>query len=277
MRFARRFREQTRAWFVLCLAAAMVVSMLAGLAYMLLATVSGTGATHKRTATSRTPGGSAAPSSPAPTIRRPAMSLAARQDELAERPMLRLPPSAAKPQPLVAATAGPPIVIPAATNTSEPVPSGFPKTPEGALGQLAAIDTAALAGLDREQARQVHAWAATSGAVTIKEWTPAVAVEAALSGAGQPDGAPELTSIYTPLAGQIKGGVGDSFVVACVLGEWQVSYRSSSRAGIGDCQRMVWLDGRWRIGPGAQPAYAPSAWPGSANAVRAGWRPLTHA
>jgi hypothetical protein len=65
--------------------------------------------------------------------------------------------------------------------------------------------------------------------------------------------------------------------VACVLGEWQVTYRDTSRAGAGDCQRLVWTDGRWWIGDGDQAAYAPSAWPGSADAVRAGWRALTDA
>ena len=102
-----------------------------------------------------------------------------------------------------------------------------------------------------------------------------VGIRSALQAAGQPDGSPEITATFTPLAGQIKGAVGDGFVVACVLGEWQVTYRSTTRAGAADCQRMVWSGGRWRIGPGAQPAYPPTAWPGSEDAVRTGWHPLT--
>ena len=82
---------------------------------------------------------------------------------------------------------------------------------------------------------------------------------------------------FTPVAGQVKGTIGEHFAVVCVLGEWQVTYRTTSRAGAGDCQRMVWDDGRWRIGAGTQPAFAPSAWPGSVDAVRAGWRGLSDA
>ena len=123
----------------------------------------------------------------------------------------------------------------------------------------------------------MYGWAALPQAVPYDAWTPTVAVTSALTGAALPDGALQVSSSFTPLAGQIKGSVGDDFVVACVLGEWQITYRSTTRAGAGDCQRMVWSGGRWRIGPGAQPAYAPSAWPGSADAVRAGWRVLTHA
>jgi hypothetical protein len=77
---------------------------------------------------------------------------------------------------------------------------------------------------------------------------------------------------YRVVQGQIKGTVGPDFVVACVLGEATVSAATVGRGGAGDCQRMVWSDERWWIGPGAQPAPAPSAWPGSADAIRAGWR-----
>jgi hypothetical protein len=271
-------RQQVRAWFVLAIAASVTLGLLLGLLYAVLGFLFGAGSTDRGTAPSPTSGGSAAPSSPAAALRSSgAAGDIARQDQLAERPMLQLPPSAARPHPLVTDRAGPPIAIPAGSHSDGPASSGFPQTSEGALAQLAAIDVAALRDLDPVRVRQVHAWAAMPSAVPIEEWTPAVAVNAGLAAAGRPDGAAEISSDFTPLAGQIKGTVGNSFVVACVLGELQVTYRSTARAGAGDCQRMVWRGGRWRIGPGAQPAYAPSAWPGSADAVRAGWRVLTHA
>jgi hypothetical protein len=267
-----------RAWFVLAIAAAIAVALIAGFLYAVLGSFRSEAPTNGRAASSHAPGSSAAPGSPATVAgANIAHGAVARQDELAERPMLRLPPSAARPQALVTAVAGAPIVLPIGSESDGPVTSGFPETSEGALAQLAAIDAAALQDLDPERVAAVHSWAVLPGGVSLDEWTPAVAVTAARVAAGQPVETAELTSVFTPLAGQIKGTVGDSFVVACVLGEWQITYRSTSRAGVGDCQRMVWHDGRWRIGPGAQPAFAPSAWPGSGDAVRAGWRAFTDA
>ncbi len=274
----RAAREQVRAWFVLALAAAIAVAVIAGFLYALLGSMGEASPTDQRTASSQAPGSSAAPGSPVTAVgRNETSTTTAREDDLAARRMVQLPPSAARPQPLATATAGPPIALPPGSDAKGPATSGFPQTPAGALAQLAAIDVAALQDLDPQRVASVHAWAALPGAIPLDEWTPAVAVDAARIAAGQPDAVAELSSVFTPLAGQIKGTVGDSFVVACVLGEWQITYRSTSRAGAGDCQRMVWHDGRWRIGPGAQPAYAPSAWPGSADAVRAGWRALTDA
>lgn len=266
-----RTTRTARAWLALALIAALVLALTAGLVYSVSATLS------------RDVVPLEAPSAEQPTPARPAEAAAGATtsqdpwDELAAEPMLQLPPSSARPQPLVAETAGPPIVLPAATDTSGLVATGFPQTPEGALAQLAAIDTLALRDLDPAQVRRVHEWAVSPDAVPLEAWNPFVAASAALAAAGAPDGAADLTSTFTPVAGQIKGSVGDDFVVACVLGEWQVTYRDTARAGAGDCQRLVWTEGRWWIGAGDQPAYAPSAWPGSADAVRAGWRSLTDA
>lgn len=260
-----------RAWLALALIAALSLALLAGLLYSVFA------------ALSRDTSSPVAPSA-RQSVDAPAGGPAARsntgvdqRDELAARPMLQLAPSAARPQPLVAATAGPPISLPGATSTSDLVATGYPRTPEGALAQLAAIDALALHDLDPVQLRRVHDWATLPGAVPLTEWTPFVAASAALNAADVPDGAADLSSAFTPVAGQIKGVVADDFVVACVLGEWSVAYRATSRAGAADCQRMVWSGRRWWIGPGEQPAYAPSAWPGSADAVRAGWRELADA
>jgi hypothetical protein len=202
---------------------------------------------------------------------------AAEQDAIAMRPMQQLPKSAAQPQPLVAETAGPPIAVPKGTGKivpgGPPVTTGFPRTPQGALGQLAAIDEAALSTVDATRIHEVYQWAAAPGAVSESEWRPAYSIGRLLESVGNQNGKQAEVS-YSVVQGQIKGTVGKDFVVACVLGEFNAMLNASAKIGVGDCQRMVWNDGRWWIGPGAQPPEAPHAWPGSADAVRGGWREL---
>lgn len=204
------------------------------------------------------------------------VSQEAREDELAAAPMLTLPQSASQPQPVVVATAGPPIGVPApavpVTPGGPPFATGFPHTPEGALGQLAAIDEAAMSTIDPNRVREVYAAAAVAGAVDVADWTPMVGVKDIIKHLGGADAAASAQVTYRVVMGQIKGTVGPDFVVACVLGHGVITAANVGRAGVGDCQRMVWVNGQWRIGPRAQPAPAPSAWPGSADSVRAGWR-----
>lgn len=266
MAFLHRPATTARAWLALALIAALLLAVLSGLVYTVATVVSGAKPPQRSS-------GSHSEATPQPT----GPSSTRLQDGLAAKAMTQLPASAAFPQPLAQTTAGPPISLPAPTSTSGLVPTGFPRSPQGALAQLAAIDARALGDLTPARVAQVHQWAAAPGAVPVSEWTPFVAASATLAAAGLTDGSTALESTFTPVAGQIKGTVGNDFVVACVLGEWQVSYRTTSRAGAADCQRMVWTGGRWRIGAGDQPAYAPSAWPGSADAVRAGWRGLADA
>ena len=45
-------------------------------------------------------------------------------------------------------------------------------------------------------------------------------------------------------------------------------------AGTADCQALRWVGDNWRISPGALAARAPVVWPGSAEAVQAGYRDL---
>ncbi len=263
-----RGSQDARAWLTLVTAAILALALLAGLLYAIATTLRGSRSVAADTASP--------PTSSAGPATSPTPSGSAREDELAQRPMLALAPSAADPQPLVSAVAGAPVRLPSPTRTVGDLASGFPHTSVGALAALAAIDSMALRDLRPAQVRQVYSWAALPGAVSLKDWRMNLAAEAALEGAGVPEGSSDLQSTFTPLAVQVKGHVGRDFVVACVLGEWSLTYRSNARAGIGDCQRMVWSRGRWRIGPGEQPASAPSAWPGSADAVRAGWRSVAH-
>jgi hypothetical protein len=267
-------RKVTRAWVILGVVVAGILGGLAALVY-LVATILFGGDVAPPTAR---PAPSPTTTSSAARTSAPAISLQQAEDALAAKPMVQLLPAAAQPQPLVEATAGPPIVLPKATVHTELVATGFPRTPEGAVAQLAVIDQAAMQNLSRAQVALVYKWAAMPGAVPQQDWNMTVGVNAGLRGAGLTDSTAGLQLSYTVTHAQLKGSLdGGNFVVACVLGEIDINYRNSTRFGVGDCQRMVWSAGRWRIGPGPQPAWAPSAWPGSADSVRAGWQAVKHA
>ena len=157
------------------------------------------------------------------------------------------------------------------------VPSGFPHTPEGALAQLVAIDRSALEPAVVGRAQDViSAWAAPGGP-TAENWSGVAAVAMLLSAAGLPaTGAPEMQLRLDPAMGFIKGTVGDDFVVPCV--DFVVTATIGSgpprvhRVAMADCQRMVWHVDRWVIGPGPEPAPAPSLWPGTPASLDAGYR-----
>ncbi len=79
------------------------------------------------------------------------------RDRIAAAPMASVEPDAAfTPDP--ATTKAPQIVVPVATVEAGPagVPSGFPRTPEGAVGQLAAIERVVLESMSLPLARDVH-------------------------------------------------------------------------------------------------------------------------
>lgn len=273
--FVARRQAVLRAWVVLALAVAVAVGLLAGLIYAIATAIGGPSRDGHG---ARVTAGPTPKATPTPSGNGSATALTRAEDAVAAKPMLSLAPSAAQPQPLVSATAGPAVSLPEATTRDQLVPSGFPRTPEGAVAQLAAIDTLAWRDASPAQARDVYSWAALPGAVSLTDWTPYVGVVSLLDQAGVPNGDATLKTTFTPTHAQIKGVLaGGDFVLACVLGEFDGSYRTSTKVGVGDCQRMVWSNGRWRIGPGPQPAFAPSAWPGSADCVRAGWRAIADA
>jgi hypothetical protein len=86
----------------------------------------------------------------------------------------------------------------------------------------------------------------------------------------------------TPLAArwdltsaQVKGVTdGGRQMVVCVLGELQAAAANTVTTAAGDCQALRFAGSDWRIAPGPAPAPAPAAWPGSADAARAGYRPI---
>ncbi|GAA0896959.1 hypothetical protein GCM10009557_71300 [Virgisporangium ochraceum] len=256
-----------------------VVVLVAGAGYALLASLRG-----ERDGTGRAdavPSSAAATSDGAVAPTAGAEAAGSREDALAAAPMTPLPPSAVFPRPLATTEVGPPIEVPwpgaGTAPDGHPFVTGFPRTPEGALGQLVAIDEAALNRIDLDRVYEVYAWAARPGAVAKAEWEPAKGVAGLIRRLGGADRVGSARMAFQVVQGQVKGSVGPDFVVACVLGVATVSTERVGQGGVGDCQRMVWSEGRWWIGPGAQPAPAPSAWPGSADAARAGWRVITRA
>ena len=198
-----------------------------------------------------------------------------RRDAIASAPMPTVAASAATsgtPAPVI----GPTITVPAATTVGPAqVPTGFPRTAAGALGQLAAIDTTVLSGMSIAHAGTVHESWALPGAPPAARWVMTGNVQAFLAASGAPALDTVTVVTATPVAGQVKGTDGDHWALACVLLDVHATITESARIGYGHCERMQWhgsdQDGRWMIAPGAQPARAPSTWPGSQAAIDAGW------
>ena len=198
---------------------------------------------------------------------------AARRDDIASSPMLAVGPAdsrASTPAPV----AGPTITIPASTQQGPAsVPAGFPHTPEGAVAQLAAIETTVLDGMSIAVANHVYAQWALPGGVGVAGWEITQDVQAFLATA-QMGSEKDIASsvVATPAAAQVKGTDGTDWVLACVLLVMRATITADARMGYGYCERMQWQAGRWMIAPGTPPARAPSTWPGSDLSIKAGWR-----
>lgn len=202
------------------------------------------------------------------------------RDELAARPMLTVPQSASGPR-APSLTPGPVIVIPPAGKVGPlNVATGYPRTPQGAAGQLAAIDQGALQPMSIQTAHAVHdAWAAP-GAPGADEWIITAHVAAFLgSRAGRMLTDPATAVVLTPAAAQIKGTDGQDWVLACVLYEVTATAASTAQMAYGRCERMQWDQptSRWVIAPGTPPVLAPATWPGTDLARQAGWATWTSA
>lgn len=198
---------------------------------------------------------------------------------LASAPMAALPAHSAQPQPMTTERAGEPITLPTPTQTAGRwISGGFHASPEGALGQLATVDEAAMRGGDPATYARGFRELALPGAPQPETTGLYSLLRSMRSSAGiNPTGSiPDLAVKYQVTHGQIKGVTdGGRYVVACVLGQFSVDYQGQTlTAGVGDCQALRHVGGEWRISPGPLPAAAPSAWPGSADAVHAGYRDL---
>ncbi len=206
-------------------------------------------------------------------------SVADPRDLLADTTMPSVDADASHPGPISVADPGAPITLPAATSTgAAQVPTGFPRTPEGATAQLAAIDQTALQSGTLQGARDVIAGWAMPGGPTTTSWSGVGAMAEFLDAAGlSGGGAHQLTIVVSPLMGLIKGAVGTDFVVPCVDFEVDVTLQQTTRGAAADCQRMQWIGTRWMIAPGSEPATPPSVWPDTDTAIAVGYRDLRHA
>ncbi|MCP2097508.1 hypothetical protein LV78_005498 [Actinosynnema pretiosum] len=193
--------------------------------------------------------------------------------------MMQLPAQAAQPQAMTTTTAGPAITVPTpSATTGQWIPGGFPDTPEGALGQLKALDETVTASADPQVYAHGFRELAEPGAPNPGTTGWASLLTSLRSRAQLPVTGPVagLSARYQVTHGQIKGATSQGrYVVVCVLGQFSAGINGRLvSAGVGDCQAMRWNGTRWQIASGALPATAPSAWPGSADAVKAGYREL---
>jgi hypothetical protein len=204
------------------------------------------------------------------------------RDHVAAARMLKVAPDDAR-RGTPAAVPGPVIDVPAATDVGQgQVPTGFPRTPQGAVGQLAAIETTVLQGMSIPQANQVYEQWALPGGAGVADWALTKNVQSFLASSGQGQSKdPTVAVTATPAAGQVKGTDGPDWVLACVLLDVRATITMQARIGYGYCERMQWQPtppgtdgpgGRWMIAPGAPAAAAPSTWPGTDIAFKAGWR-----
>jgi hypothetical protein len=100
----------------------------------------------------------------------------------------------------------------------------------------------------------------------------ATLLESAGMSADARDGA--LTIAVEPKMGFVKGTVDEDFVVPCIdfIVTATLAAGPPQHVAAADCQRMLWQGDRWVIGPGDEPAPAPSLWPGSQASFDAGYQ-----
>ncbi len=175
----------------------------------------------------------------------------------------------------VASTVPEPLEVPASASTGPlGIPTGYPRTSVGALAQLAAIDVAVIQGMSVPATHEIYrAW--STGGADPAGWVMTGNVTDFLTAAGQSGQQKETGLVVTaaPAAGQVKGVDGDDWVLACVLLELSASLVEEAQAAYGHCEAMTWAGERWLIEAAHPVAAAPSTWPGTELAARAGWRP----
>lgn len=194
------------------------------------------------------------------------------RDRIAATPLTARPPVGGPP--VSRGLDGAALAVPSPTRLGPAgVPTGYPRTPAGAVGQLAAIDVTVLTAMTAETVSRVHARWALAGAPASTDWVMSVNVEdfLAATATSSAAGRPAVVTV-TPLAGQVRGVDGPDWTLACVLLRVEATLVTTAAVTDGHCERMAWSDGRWQIAAGAQPPRVPSVVPGTRAAAQAGWR-----
>jgi len=170
------------------------------------------------------------------------------------------------------------ITLPSATSIGPAgVPTGFPRTPAGALAQLIALDRAALESLSIPRAQDgIRSWAVPDGPEATS-WTVIAGIARLLSAAGQPaSGTTQIGLRAEAAMGQFSGidKQPEDTIIACVdlVLTLTLGTGTSKQVAAADCQRLTWLGNRWVIAAGPEPASSPSVWPGTQAAVDAGYQ-----
>jgi hypothetical protein len=154
------------------------------------------------------------------------------------------------------------------------VATGFPPTPEGALAQLIAIDKRAIESVSLVTAQDVISAWAVEGGPSATSWSGVEAMAIMLDTAGLPaNGSPELQVELRPTLGFLRDSTGDG-TTPCVdfVMVTSVLDAKQSEVSVADCQHMIWVGGRWMIGPGPEAEPAPSLWPGTQASYDAGYQ-----
>jgi hypothetical protein len=267
LRRARLARRPTEPWtrarllLLLGVGIAAILLVVSGLGLAVIQIISGTPADH-----------GSAPTSAASEV--PVPDPVALRDRIAAEPMLSVDADAAyTPDPALTSAGVIEVPMPIDGRGPAGVATQLPKTPEGAVAQLAAIEQQVLESMSLPVTREVwQAWT-LPGAPEFEQWELTRNVQAFLTSARQGGDAKDDTTVViaTPVAGLVKGTDGPDWVVACVLLDVRAVVTVEARMGYGYCSRMQWAQGRWQIASGEPPAQAPSTWPGSQLAVEAGW------
>ncbi|AXH96011.1 hypothetical protein [Ornithinimicrobium avium] len=199
----------------------------------------------------------------------------ARREQIAQAQMLAVDDPRAYREGHVATTVADPLAVPSPTTTGPlDIPTGYPQTPQGAVGQLAAIDVAVIQAMSVPATHEIYrTW--STGEPDPAGWVMTANVTDFLTAAQQSGQSAESGLVVTavPAAGQVKGSDGQDWTVVCVLLELHAHLVEEARVAYGHCEAMTWTGDRWVIDPTYPVSPAPSTWPGTELAARAGWRP----